>query len=456
MPRVRRDRPGTRQSYHLTCANCRNRKVKCDSQQPECGVCIAYGDSCHYDRVPAMTQIRAMVARIQQLESELKQRSVREVPEDGGGGGSSNSDVEDRNEAQVAHLRVINGAQIPEIVAAADTVSSNPQESNWFASTSAVHEPSLGNQASVSTARRDEFLQEQIPLAEQQLDFWQDTAIQTCACLAHLPAYKVRQLLRIHFSWVLPAFMFFPRHLFLRDATNGGPNFSLLLLNVICLHTTRFTEDVLTTELLARAQLLLSQEIHKPPTVPLVQALLEFSAWSVGKGNFSQAFLYSGMAFRIVIDLGIFRRDTQPDRDINTRTVRQNLGWSSYLWDKAMSLYLGRAPILTEPPPYDPPLVNDIAESGLWQPYFIDDATKRNVPEMTSYSRSCFQNFCHLSVIINDILLTIYGASRHVDISAFVNSTSQRLEAWRRNSPPYLRIETRPDTCSPPYIISQK
>jgi hypothetical protein len=41
------------------------------------------------------------------------------------------------------------------------------------------------------------------------------------------------------------------------------------------------------------------------PSIPTVQALLLLSAQECGQGNLSQAWLYSGMAFRLLVDLGI-------------------------------------------------------------------------------------------------------------------------------------------------------
>jgi hypothetical protein len=57
--------------------------------------------------------------------------------------------------------------------------------------------------------------------------------------------------------------------------------------------------------LIARARLLLGTEIHRPSSIPTVQALLQLSARDLAYGSISQAWLYSGMAFRMVSDLGL-------------------------------------------------------------------------------------------------------------------------------------------------------
>lgn len=66
------------------------------------------------------------------------------------------------------------------------------------------------------------------------------------------------------------------------------------------------------------------------------------------------AWLYSGMAFRIAIDLGIHLSTERLRGYVKNLTVedieiRKRLFWGCYTWDKAISLYLGRMPAFTPP-----------------------------------------------------------------------------------------------------------
>jgi hypothetical protein len=86
------------------------------------------------------------------------------------------------------------------------------------------------------------------------------------------------------------------------------------------------------------------------PKIPTVQTLLLLSAQECGRGNRTQAWLYSGMAFRLVDDLGISidsrkysRSVSLSDEDIE---IRNRLFWSCYFWDKLISLYFGRSPLI--------------------------------------------------------------------------------------------------------------
>jgi hypothetical protein len=85
-------------------------------------------------------------------------------------------------------------------------------------------------------------------------------------------------------------------------------------------------------------------------SVPTIQTLLLLSAQECGKGNRTQAWLYSGMAFRVLDDLGISIDSRKylgaaqlSDEDIE---IRNRLFWSCYFWDKIVSLYFGRAPTM--------------------------------------------------------------------------------------------------------------
>jgi hypothetical protein len=84
--------------------------------------------------------------------------------------------------------------------------------------------------------------------------------------------------------------------------------------------------------------------------VPTVQALLLLSAQECGRGNRTQAWLYSGMAFRLIDDMGICidgkRHADASSFSAEDIEIRNRLFWSCYFWDKLISLYFGRTPLL--------------------------------------------------------------------------------------------------------------
>lgn len=81
---------------------------------------------------------------------------------------------------------------------------------------------------------------------------------------------------------------------------------------------------------------------HGNSKIPTVQALLLLSAQQCGSGNRTQAWLYSGMAFRLIDDMGICvdgKRYANADHfSTEDIEVRNRLFWSCYFWDKLISL----------------------------------------------------------------------------------------------------------------------
>lgn len=142
-----------------------------------------------------------------------------------------------------------------------------------------------------------------------------------------------------------------------------GPYYSHTLMNAVLSHSIRWgKEDPKTCKLLdeeysggslfsRQARSLLFEELSLGNCqIPTVQTLLLLSAQECGHGNRTQAWLYSGMAFRMIDDMGITIDGHKyagsvklSDEDIE---IRHRLFWSCYFWDKMISLYFGRRPAL--------------------------------------------------------------------------------------------------------------
>ncbi|EEP78018.1 conserved hypothetical protein [Uncinocarpus reesii 1704] len=173
-------------------------------------------------------------------------------------------------------------------------------------------------------------------------------------------------LLDSHWCWIHPLFNFVYRPAFTRDMKINGPYYSDVLLNAILSHSLRWckSEPKISrlldpydggTQFFNRAVDGLYESLkHGNGQIPIVQSLLLLSAQECGRGNRTQAWLYSGMAFRLVEDLGItidsrkYSGSIQfSDEDVE---IRNRLFWSCYFWDKLVSLYFGRSPIIQDTP----------------------------------------------------------------------------------------------------------
>lgn len=147
------------------------------------------------------------------------------------------------------------------------------------------------------------------------------------------------------------------------DMQTMGPYYSHLLLNAVLLHSLRYAlSNPTITEQLDKsyeggaifgkhARNMLMDELSSGAcSVPTIQALLLLSSNECAAGNAAQAWAYSGLCFRMMDHLGVCVDARHHaglvalnDEDIE---VRHRLFWSAYIYDKLISLYLGRAPSL--------------------------------------------------------------------------------------------------------------
>jgi len=172
----------------------------------------------------------------------------------------------------------------------------------------------------------------------QESRAWEDFALGSAALQSDIPKEILAKLLQIHWAWIAPMFMWVYRPAFMRDMAVDGPYYSSFLMMVLCAHAARFHDTKVGQMLMTRARLLLGAEIQKPSSIPTVQALLQLSAREMAFGSTSQAWLYSGMAFRMVSDLGLHHNSGRilslghlSPEDLE---IRRRLFWSCYFWDK--------------------------------------------------------------------------------------------------------------------------
>jgi hypothetical protein len=199
MPPVRNDKPKSagskrsnkRQAYHLTCSNCRTRKVKCDGKQPECGICTAYSQECHYDKSPPMSQVLAMADRIAQLERMT-------------GMASEGSVMQDISDGNITHYEppTPTTARFQSHQSPVETVNSAGQKDTpQYPSTSAIEDPITGQDEN-SAATTPAVSGVMPTMNEDQLHFWEAKAVETCAITLRLSNEKMENLLRTHWTWV--------------------------------------------------------------------------------------------------------------------------------------------------------------------------------------------------------------------------------------------------------------
>ena len=331
---------------------------------------------------------------------------------------------------------------------------------------------------------------------------WEDWAISNTALQVSVTKELATELLNYHWCWIHPLFIFVYRPAFIRDMSSAeaaNPNapqpayFSDTLLKVVYSHCCRFLDhDVvlpsfqpggqLTHEvvgakaamekLTSDARISLGMQTIEPSSIPTIQALLQQSAREGVFGRSSQAWLYSGMAFRMAFDMGIHLPSDKLQsyvKSLNAEDieVRKRVFWSCYTWDKMISIYLGRMPNFTPPTedvPYD--FLDDFTDKEMWTPYYGEvnypsDAVK-DYPPHRAYIVSTFTQLCKLSIILNDLMSAIYASKPPSEIqqggreSIFVQLSKALKDFWL-NMPRHLKIDPQqplPKYSPPAHIVS--
>lgn len=250
----------------------------------------------------------------------------------------------------------------------------------------------------------------------------------------------------------------------------SGPYVTPFLLNAVLAQAARYSDRPEALDLgqnfAQRTLDTLAAEVDKGSSIPTIQGLLIFSARECACGRTSQGWLYSGMAFRMMRDMGIH----VPPRKLShlgghfspaELALRQQVFWSCYTWDKTMSLCLGRAPAMHDiipPPTVDILLDGEEAENEAWQPKFAAVSALLEVGiTQKARTNSRFVAYCQLCVIIEEVLATLYSkphcAQNH--LQGFLDRLIDKLATWVRglSSHLFVREDSKSVSCPPLHIL---
>ncbi|KAF4997587.1 hypothetical protein FDECE_12043, partial [Fusarium decemcellulare] len=282
---------------------------------------------------------------------------------------------------------------------------------------------------------------------------------------------------RLHFVYLLtyrPAIM--------DSLLNSGPYVNKLLLNAIYLQSSLYSDrdlrldpnDPQTTGMAFynRFKALLPRYIDTP-TMPTVVALLICGACLVPYGKQSAGWIYCGMAYRMIIDLGyhldipVSEKCAQPRLSALDIEIRRRVYWGAYASDKFQSLYLGRSPALRAgEASTSREYLDTFEEWAEWKPYV--DAQVQQTPTAhatatiyhpkPSFAISTFQRLLRLSIITEKIIKSLYSLeSARIPVLELLQTRIKlmsQLRQWRANLPTHLCFDLDQDITPPPHQVS--
>ncbi|KAM0342509.1 hypothetical protein ACHAPU_009483 [Fusarium lateritium] len=282
-------------------------------------------------------------------------------------------------------------------------------------------------------------------------------------------------LLSLHWNRQHHSFLITYRPAFMRDMACGGPYFSKLLLNAIYFGSSKFSprlevrkdvNDVRTAgwKYRERVRELLGGSLDRSD-ITTIQALLVMtnSLFALGDER-SAAWLYAGLAFRMLIDLGLHVDLTNShlfsDEDLE---IRRRVFWGAFeaVVDKIQSLYQGRPVTLKDADAMVPiKFIDTYSELEFWQP-FAYSASKNEYPGSPAYSISTFTALCKLSIVMSEVLICIYTVRTSDqspdELSKVLNRLQRKLREWQTDLPDHLKPEVgnAPGaTVPPPHVLS--
>ncbi|KAF4439688.1 Formyl-coenzyme A transferase [Fusarium acutatum] len=218
------------------------------------------------------------------------------------------------------------------------------------------------------------------------------------------------QLLDMYWTWLHPLHNCIYRPVFLMDMALNGTYYSDFLLMAIftlaARHLSRQEGDSIDSNMgdkfFSRAKMLLMDELdNTKPRIPTIQGLLILGGRQCAIGRSSQGWLFTGMAIRMMVDIGIHLNanriaelENLTPSEIETRKRLYN---SAFIWDKTLSLALGRPPSLTGSPYGPDEILDHYDNQRSWQPLDVDITNAAYNPT-PMYNTATFCAFCQLHV----------------------------------------------------------
>ncbi|KAJ8116509.1 hypothetical protein OPT61_g2069 [Boeremia exigua] len=438
-------------------------RIKCSTERPICANCKTHGMTCNYE--PIDDAVRARTARPSKAARRDNAEHVVPAP------APRAKSVSDEHVVRSTVDSASRANSVSRIV-----VSSNGMPS-YHGRTSTLFEESYHDRSTPEANTR------------MPEDWVEKGLIAEAACQRQLEDVNFRlgkldfdgvepelgqHLLSLHWNRQHHSFLITYRPAFMRDMACKGPNFSKLLLNAIFFSASKFSprrelrrdaDDVRTAgwKFRERVRGLLGGALDKSD-ITTIQALLIMcnSLFALGDER-SAAWLYAGLAFRMIVDLGIHvdkagltthRKFSDEDLEI-----RRRIFWAAFVVDKIQSLYQGRPVTLKEADTLVPiKFLDTYEELEHWTPLAYLTQSEVAYAGSPAYSISTFKHLCKLSLVLSDILSTIYtersSDKSSAELSTKLESIHEALQAWYRDLPAHLADLGQLPTPPPPHVLS--
>ncbi|KAK7989384.1 hypothetical protein PG989_009699 [Apiospora arundinis] len=472
--------------YGVSCLACREKKVSCDGIRPRCGGCKDTHEDC---LVPASARplrrlqnsqtpggsnkssesnVTQLADRMMRMEERMKQmedmldlapgQGWSSTPGTPSAPGSTPAASLSQRDAHMATspAETDDGAKYRLTVDASGNVT-------YHGLTSWIRGPNVASEAPPQMSS---------PIPPGMTDGPQYARIlQALATSKHISVAPRLGDALLDYYFCYSVFNIIERSTFMRDMALGGPMFSEFLLMAMYTSATskidgleqgeRITQERLFSRL---AKEYLAKEMEGPTKITTIQGLLLLSGRECAIGNVSQGWNHAGLAFRMIHDLGIHLAPENvagvSDLSYEERATRDRLFWSAFVWDKAISLAMGREPTFAPRRGRDPSSMADFDDDeGPWTAYYVNPLNCP--PQLASYVYQpkrrvgAFRFLATLCLILHDIIVELYsseGVLNPRQRTGFIERTRKRLDSLWKSVPETMKFNATQQP-PPPWIF---
>ncbi|KAK8124555.1 fungal-specific transcription factor domain-containing protein [Apiospora kogelbergensis] len=467
--RRKRKRP-----YGASCEACRDKKISCDGVRPRCGGCKNTHEECWVpDPVRPLRRLqnpRALERDVMDLADRMRrmEERMREMDESNRPPGTppaqgstpatalSHSDTHMvTNPADADH-----GAKYRLTVDASGNVT-------YHGLTSWIRGPNVASEAPPQPQP-----QALSPIPPGMTgDAQYARILQALATSKHISVAPRLGDALLEYYFCYSVFNIIERSTFMRDMALGGPMFSEFLLMAMYTSATskidglnqeeRITQERLFSRL---AKEYLAKEMEGPTKITTIQGLLLLSGRECATGNLNQGWNHAGLAFRMIHDLGIHLAPENvagvSNLSYEDRATRDRLFWSAFVWDKAISLAMGREPTFPPRRGRDPISIIDFDDDeGPWTAYYVNPLNCP--PQLAKYvyqpkrRAAAFRFLARLCLILHDIIVELYSSEGTLNPHqklGFIARTRQRLDNLWESMPETMKFNANQQP-PPPWIF---
>ena len=270
-----------------------------------------------------------------------------------------------------------------------------------------------------------------------------------------VPIELAIHLLDLHWNCQYHTLLLPHRPAFMRDLISGGPYNSKFLVHAVFASASNYSNRVEVRDdpsdprtsgarFFRRCEELLIEDVPvEQSSIPTIVGLLLLGFAYLARGEIHKSWMYSGLAIRMVYDLGLHLKCRKPCYNAEDLETRRRVFWGAFICDKVQSLYLGRPVAMQlQDSHVSHDFVDTMEEPDLWTPYVDPKSPEVEIPsciQTPAHSVSTFQNLVLLSKFLTMIMKRFYfDGAKDSDARSSLQSLDEGLSSWYTNLPSAL------------------